>query len=313
MTEPTPKQLHQFILDCFNDDDLDLFCLEYFGNALHSFGSGMSRTKKALELIGYCQRRDMMNSLLTALMQEREEVYRRTFVDRFVDKKTGLEFVRIPAGEFLYGDEKKRIYLPEYWISKTPVTQAVYQRFITANAKDDVPFVDADWAKPYNWDVKRRTHPVDKADHPIVIVSWWDAVVFCEWAGFRLPTEEQWEKAARGTDGRSYPWGNNEPTNKLCNFNQNEGGTTSDGRYSPHGDSPYGCLDMSGNVWEWCVNKYDNPADMTIDQSNARRVVRGGSWDDDQLYARAADRSRYHPVYRLYNLCFRVVRRSPSP
>jgi formylglycine-generating enzyme required for sulfatase activity len=482
MTEPTPKQLHQFILDCFNDDDLDLFCLEYFGDALHSFGSGMSRSKKALELIGYCQRRGVMDSLLAALEKEREKVYRERFATRpgksavpppfdtpqprnpkqifvshstvdaelahrlahdlqaqgyvvfitpdslrpgekwgpaidrgldesgiflalltpdavtsawvsdetyaaielanknevrllfldvrpcpvprlwsrrqflpfrseayeqnlkrlldalagkvpkppapvmvpppaaakpsqtpkaeansFVHEKTGLEFVRIPAGEFLYGDEKKPRSLPEYWISKTPVTQAIYQRFITANPKQDEPFVNADWAKPYNWDAKKRTPPADKANHPVVLVSWYDALAFCEWAGLQLPTEEQWEKAARGTDGRSYPWGNNEPTDKLCNFNSNVGGTTAVGRYSPQGNSPYGCLDMSGNIWEWCLNKYDNPADTAIDQSNAWRVLRGGSWYSDADAVRAVCRGSALPVGRFDGRGVRVV------
>ncbi|MCL4267369.1 MAG: SUMF1/EgtB/PvdO family nonheme iron enzyme [Anaerolineae bacterium] len=482
MAEPTPKQLHQFILDCFNDDDLDLFCLEYFGDALHSFGSGMSRSKKALELVTFCQRRAVMDSLLAALQKEREKVYRERFAtqpgkrvalppvytpqprnpkqifishssvdadlahqiahdlqtngydifitpdsihpgekwgpaidrgldesgifvalltphavasawvndetyaaiemankdemrllfldvqpcqvprlwsrrqflsfrgeaydqnldgllnalagktarpaarivvpptvteqprqipkaeaNRFVHNKTGLEFVWIPAGEFLYGDDKKPRQLPEYWISKTPVTQAVYQRFIAANPKRDVPFRGEDWAKPYNWDAKKRTYPADKTDHPVVLVSWYDAIAFCEWAGLQLPTEEQWEKAARGTDGRTCPWGNNEPTDKLCNFNKNVGGTTPVGQYSPQSDSPDGCVDMSGNVWEWCLNKYEKPEDTGIDQSNASRVLRGGSWRGGAGFVRAAVRHLNLPVYRHFNLGFRVV------
>ena len=202
--------------------------------------------------------------------------------------------------------------LPEFWMSKTPVTQAVYQRFIAANPKHDVPFREEGWAKPYNWDKQRRTFPADKAEHPVVLVSWYDAVAFCEWAGLALPTEEQWEKAARGTDGRTYPWGNNEPTDKLCNFNKNVGGTTSVGDYSPQGDSPYGCVDMSGNVWEWCLNKFRTPQVTAIDQSGDPRVVRGCSWDDNQDFARAAVRFHDHPFNRYYVAGCRLVRRSPS-
>jgi len=224
--------------------------------------------------------------------------------DRFVHEKTGLEFVRVPAGKFFYGDEKERIHLPEYWISKTPVTHAVYRRFIAANPEVEVPYVEANWAKPYNWNRKKRTYPSDKADHPVVLVNSRDAAAFCEWAGLQLPTEEQWEKAARGTDGREYPWGSDDPTDKLCNFNKNVGGTTPVGQYSPWGDSPYDCVDMSGNVWEWCPNKY----------LDLRRVVRGGSWSNDQNYACAASRYFSDPDARSNSIGFRVAgsRRSPS-
>jgi formylglycine-generating enzyme required for sulfatase activity len=146
-----------------------------------------------------------------------------------------------------------------------------------------------------------------------VLVSWYDAVAFCEWAGLELPTEEQWEKAARGTDGRIYPWGNNQPTDKLCNFNQNVGGTIPMGQYSPQGDSPYGCVDMSGNVWEWCLNKYKTPEVTTIDQSGNWRVLRGGAWDLSQDLVRAAVRDDGLPANRYDGYGFRVVAvRPPS-
>ncbi|HFQ93293.1 MAG TPA: formylglycine-generating enzyme family protein, partial [Anaerolineae bacterium] len=166
------------------------------------------------------------------------------------------------------------------------------------------------WAKPYNWNKKKRTYPPNKAEHPVVLVSWYDAVAFCEWAGLQLPTEAQWEKAARGTDGRVYSWGNNDPTDKLGNFNENVGGTTPVGRYSPQGDSPYGCVDMIGNVWEWCLNKYDNPEDTGIDKSNARRIWRGGSWLFDQGFARAACRYNFVPDGRSNDVGVRVCRRA---
>jgi formylglycine-generating enzyme required for sulfatase activity len=102
--------------------------------------------------------------------------------------------------------------------------------------------------EPYNWDRQSRTFPPYKAGHPVVLVSWHDAVAYAGWAGKRLPTEEEWEKAARGTDGRKYPWGDQELTPELCYFDRNVGGTTPVGRYSPQGDSPYGCVDMAGNV-----------------------------------------------------------------
>lgn len=256
----------------------------------------------------------------------------------FLHEKTGLEFVRVPEGEFIYShtrtqtesqkEVKQRVsfllkkiryetqyenifregklYLPEFWISKTPVTNAAYQQFITANSKHDVPYVDQGWAKPYNWDIGKRIHPANRADHPVVLVSWYDAAAFCGWADLQLPTEEQWEKAARGTDGRTYPWGNNEPTYKLCNFNKNVGGTTIVGQYSPQGDSPYGCVDMSGNVWEWCLNKYDKPDITTFDKSSDLRVLRGGSSYFVAGIARTTSRGYELPDYRG-GFGFRVV------
>jgi formylglycine-generating enzyme required for sulfatase activity len=225
--------------------------------------------------------------------------------------------VRIPAGPFLfgssdadvmaYGDEKpqRTIDLPEYWIGRYPVTNAQYKRFLDAKPGHRVPFVDADWAKAYNWDEKARTYPAGKDDHPVVLVSWDDAKAFCDWAGLALPSEEQWEKAARGADGRLWPWGNEDPTAAHCNFNRNVDTTTPAAQYSPKGDSPYGCADMAGNVWEWTESWYD--------EAKTRRVVRGGSWLSSRNLARAAYRYSSHPVDRPSLLGFRVVRRPPSP
>ncbi|KAA3664015.1 MAG: TIR domain-containing protein [Chloroflexi bacterium] len=221
--------------------------------------------------------------------------------DTFIHERTGLEFVRIPAGEFIYSvkpvQKKKlfggyktvsykegKIHLPEFWISKTPVPNAVYKRFIDANPAYRVPFREWSWAEVYNWDEIKRTFPNDKADHPVVLVSWYDAAAFCEWAGLELPTEEQWEKAARGTDGRTYPWGTNDPTDRLCNFGKYIGGTTAIGDYSPQGDSPYGCVDMSGNVQEWCLNMREVPV------SKNWRALCGGSWASPADSVRVASR-----------------------
>jgi formylglycine-generating enzyme required for sulfatase activity len=271
--------------------------------------------KKVMELIAYCKRLEKMLPLLDALQKERTSTYQKLLdqlqnveetpapttqrqvdtvkvqpapqpdfpQETFIHEKSGLEFVKIPAGEFLYSERNFRINLPEFWISKTPVTFAVYQRFIRENPDYPVPFWDDEWAEPYNWEPKWRSYPADKADHPVVLVTWYDAVAFCKWAGVQLPTEEQWEKAARGPDGRYYPWGNHTPTGKLCNFGENMRGTTAVGYYAPQGNSPYGCVDMSGNVWEWCLNKSEMPEDIAIDESDEQRVARGGSWDNDQV------------------------------
>ncbi len=181
-----------------------------------------------------------------------------TVQNRFIHQKSGIEFIRIPAGDFLYGEEKQTVYLPEYWIGRAPVTNEQYARFVA----------DVGYEAPNHWKGKRP--PAKLADHPVIYVSWDDAQAYCKWAGLRLPTEEEWEKAARGTDGREYPWGDKLPNARLCNFKKNVGTTTPVGRYSPQGDSPYGCVDMAGNVWEWTDSANNEHKDF--------RVLRGGSW-----------------------------------
>jgi formylglycine-generating enzyme required for sulfatase activity len=214
-----------------------------------------------------------------------------------LEQAMGLTMVHIPAGTFLYGDKKKQIELPQFWIDKTPVTNTEYKRFLDANPDHPVPFVDQGWGESYNWDRQSRTFPPDKAGHPVVLVSWHDAVAYAGWAGKRLPTEEEWEKAARGTDGREYPWGDQQPTPDLCNFGGNVDGTTPVGRYSPQGDSPYGCVDMAGNVWEWTASDY----------GKSSKVLRGGAWYYDWIYVRAAYRTHSTPDSRVSNMGFRCV------
>ncbi|MCL4804679.1 MAG: SUMF1/EgtB/PvdO family nonheme iron enzyme [Anaerolineae bacterium] len=236
--------------------------------------------------------------------------------DRRIHEKTDIKLIRIPAGPFLYGssdademaydDEKpqRTIDLPEFWIGRAPVTNAQYKRFLDANPNHPVPNIPDKWARPYNWDQKRRVYPAGKADHPVVLVSWDDAKAFCDWAGLALPTEEQWEKAARGTDGRIWPWGSEPPTAEHCNFNGNVGSTTPVGAYSPKGDSPYGCVDMAGNVWEWMESWYIE---------GVSRALRGGSWFYGGRNTRAAYRGGGNPRSGLSDVGFRVVEHLSDP
>ena len=239
-----------------------------------------------------------------------------------------VDLVRIPAGEFLMGsvatrdghaqdDEfpPHRVYLPEFHIGRFPITNLQYAAFVEATASPT----------PESW--PEGSMPPGREEHPVVTVLWKEARAFCAWLGeatgkaIRLPTEAEWEKAARGTDGRIYPWGDAPPDHSLCNFDRQVGDTTPVGRYSPQGDSPYGCADVAGNVWEWCSTKYrpyayqvgDGREELQPDggleglRAYDRRVVRGGSYIYDERDIRCATRFRSNPDHRDRHVGFRVV------
>ncbi len=228
-------------------------------------------------------------------------------------QQIGIELVTIPAGEFLMGSDPERdsgvyvdekpqhkVYLSAYQLAKTPVTNRQYKVFVDATQQK----------APEHW--KGGKVPAGKEEHPVVNVSWLDAVAFCRWAGLRLPSEPEWEKGARGTDGRVYPWGNEAPDEKHCNFNYNVRDTTAVGKY-PAGASPYGLLDMAGNVLEWTssVKKgYPYRADdVREDQESVEsRVLRGGSWYVGIRRMRSADRDKAIPGGRNNRIGFRCAR-----
>ncbi|MBC7226249.1 MAG: SUMF1/EgtB/PvdO family nonheme iron enzyme [Thermoflexales bacterium] len=206
------------------------------------------------------------------------------------------EWVEIPGGSFLFGEDRRPVMTMAFRIGRYPVTNAQYARFLAANPQHPVPYVDEEWARPYNWDPVTRTYPEGKANHPVVLVSWEDAMAYCAWAGVRLPTEEEWERAARGEDGRAYPWGPSfEPT--RANVRESGiGGTTPVGVY-PEGASPYGVLDCAGNVWEWTATPYDED----------EMVIRGGAWNFFAEDARTFVRERARRDHRSHCVGFRVA------
>jgi formylglycine-generating enzyme required for sulfatase activity len=261
-----------------------------------------------------------------------------------------MEFVRVPAGEFVMGSDKAkdslayddelpqhRLKLPEYWIGRAPVTVAQFAVFAKAVShrtqaeKDGKSYTwtgsnweevaGADWAHPGG----SATDVSQKQGHPVTHMSWYDGIAFCDWASklgggeVLLPNEAEWEKAARGMDGRFYPWGNEPPDGARLNFNMNVKTTTPVGKYGAKGQSPYGCDDMAGNVWEWTRNLQKAypyaPDDGREDHASREgRVLRGGSFFVDAQFVRCACRSWNNPYVRSgVGGGFRVILRPPSP
>jgi len=235
-----------------------------------------------------------------------------------------IEWVDIVGGKFLYGENKRSKTIGSYRIARHPITHAQFQCFIDAGGFDD----DQWWQWP-----EFRSAPASARwpfpNHPRENVSWFDAMAFCRWLTarlraasaispdeeIRLPTEHEWERAARGTDGRNYPWGDRYVSGHA-NINEtwshdrvgkfDVGQTTPVGMY-PAGESPDRVLDLSGNVWEWCLDKFDKKDRG----ANVPRVLRGGSWDDDSDSARASYRRGRGSDWRSNGIGVRVVCVSP--
>ncbi|MBN2386389.1 MAG: SUMF1/EgtB/PvdO family nonheme iron enzyme [Anaerolineales bacterium] len=245
----------------------------------------------------------------------------------------GMVLVYVPAGSFAmgsssdYADEQPvhDVYLDAFWIDRTEVTNELFTLFVSETGR----VTDAEslgWSWTYNglnWDRTRGAYwfqpdgPGSDLDglgsHPVVRVSWSDARAYCAWAGRRLPTEAEWEKAARGTDGRTYPWGSAAPTGGLLNFDELVGGTTPVGRY-PGGASPYGALDMTGNVWEWVEDWYQESYYRSSPSSNPSgpgsgdgRGMRGGSWMTDADWNRASFRGWGYAENAYWSTGFRCA------
>ncbi len=249
-----------------------------------------------------------------------------------INPKDGAVMVYIPEGEFIMGtsdaqidtllkrdldnwnlswfnNEKpqRRVYLDGYWMYKHDVTVAQYRKFCgeTGHKMPDAP--------SWGW----------QDNHPIVNVTWYDAAAYCQWAGVQLPTEAQWEKAARGTDGRMWPWGNKWDSRKCNSYESGIGKTSPVGSY-PSGASPYGLMNMAGNVWEWCMDERDsgfyakspknNPVagglisfvNNNFTSVKTLRSLRGGGWLYNPNYVRVAFRLQFQSQEK--DKIFRVFR-----
>jgi formylglycine-generating enzyme required for sulfatase activity len=238
--------------------------------------------------------------------------------------------VLIPAGPFTMGSTEEgsegpvhQVWLDAFWMARHPVTNAQYAEFIEARGYGERRYwTEAGWewkegrTEPREWNKHKS-----KRDHPVRYLTWYEALAYARWQGAMLPSEAQWEKAASwdpappalraspppagGTEGgrkRKYPWGDEFDKNKCNTSESGIGDTTPVGKYSPRGDSPYGCADMAGNVWEWTGSLHspypykaeDGREDLERDGS---RVLRGGSFYYDEGYARCSYRDLYAPAY----------------
>ena len=196
--------------------------------------------------------------------------------------------VRIEKGEFLVGDVNRAATLEGFDLDIYPVTNRQYARFIEAT---DYPHVPEHW--------RDSAYDPDKANHPIVNVNWEDANAYAKWLGKRLPTEQEWEKAARGPNGRIYPWGN---AFNQFNGNSRELGlrSTTEVTQFHSGVSQYGCYDMSGNVWEWTSSN-------VFPDNDEAKVIRGGSWANSREEVRATTRAYERSERRRRDVGFRCA------
>lgn len=243
------------------------------------------------------------------------------------------DMVYIPEGEFIMGsdpeDEKRgvmigldelplrKVFLKSYYIDKYETTNKAYKKFVDA----------ASYRVPADW--KDNKYPEGEDDFPVAHIDWFDADVYCRWAGKRLPTEAEWEKAARGTDGRIYPWGDTFDKNKANTAESQRDRAVPVGSF-PEGASPYGVMDMAGNVWEWTADWYKPYPGSAVERDiygETHKVTRGGAGNSYRDLARTNMRFPYpscpdtillarfflHPEERCIYQCYIGVRCVKDP
>ncbi|MEC4890982.1 MAG: formylglycine-generating enzyme family protein [Nitrospira sp.] len=234
--------------------------------------------------------------------------------------KDGAPMVLVPAGEFIMGSDKgdedeapiHRVYLDAFYLDKFEVTNGRFAKYVEA-VQSEPP-----------WGFADKDTPLVQADRPVRWVSWMDATGYCLWAGKRLPTEAEWEKAARGTDGRIYPWGNDPPTPAHAVFGLKEGGaeTVSPVGNRDKGKSPYAVHDLAGNLYEWVMDWYDeefysnfakNPAINPRGPSEGTaKAQRGGSYINNPYRLRSSFRTKGNPTEQDPNVGFRCAQDVPK-
>jgi len=260
--------------------------------------------------LGLDDEQEAVSKQLHVKIQQRHHVnFKTPLMPRHLERS----MVLVPAGEFLMGswtgdaDERpmRRVYLDAYFFDKDQLTVGEYAKFLDATSH----------SVPSDWNIMSRAMHKNR---PIVNVDWADAAAYCKWAGKRQPTEAEWEKAARGTDGRTYPWGDEPPTKFHGNMNKelwnNHMGLAPVGMFEA-GKSPYGINDMAGNVWEWVSDWYDDDYYSTAPLRNPTgpatgmsKVVRGGSWGSGPEGLRSAERETHVPSFQGYGTGFRCAK-----
>jgi formylglycine-generating enzyme required for sulfatase activity len=224
-----------------------------------------------------------------------------------------MHWIEIPGGTVTlaaggYLAQESVFELSAFGICRYPVTNAEFGEFVAANG-----YQQPDWWETVGWSARQKGgwdgprywHGRDwnQPDHPVVGISWYEALAYCRWQSAQtgqaivLPTEQQWQRAAQGDDGRVYPWGGTEPDETRCNWNRQVDETTPVHQY-PAGQSPFGVSDLCGNVWEWCLTGWESGVGAA--DGREPRLLRGGSWSSDSpLSLRVTNRSPKDPNTRL--------------
>ncbi len=329
------NSLFNILRDKFDLEELHTLC--FLSGIDYDDLPGQTKSGKARELIAYAERHGQLAALVGTGREQRPDIwwpaasiFPSTAESPGHDDGPQLfepETALIPASEFLMGSDPHKdtgaydnerpqhsLRLPDYSLARTPVTNAQYLAFVLSTGR----------RAPGHWPRGKPRH--GQGDHPVVGVSWHDARAYCRWLAqvtgkpYGLPSEAEWEKGARGTAGLIFPWGD-EWDAARCNARQGDRGNTSPVGAYPKGESPYGLLDMAGNVWEWTRSlwgedwekpdfKYPyDPADGREDESagdHVSRVVRGGAFVNGPRLVRCAARGNVNPHLETKYMGFRV-------
>lgn len=337
--EPNHKALADFMNERLSDQELLDLCFYYFFELFEEINvDAWSKRRRVREFLARAVQRKKLPHVAQALQTMLPELWTESFPDGLPQRQVltpptpevtqlpapppfdGIEWIEIPAGEFWMGDDEgydrekpcHRLHLDSFWIMKTPVTNAQWRTFVQ----------DTGHETPEHWANSRI--PAGKERHPVVWVNWHEAREYCHWLEAQigwpvnLPSEAEWEKAGRGSrDKRRYPWGD-EFNKYKCNTKESGiGDTTPVDKYSA-GASPYGVLDMSGNVWEWTRSiarmtyPYDSGDGREDMDAKGMRGLRGGLWYADFDFARVADRDGEVPSAQSNYYGFRVTVRLSS-